>query len=164
MIISKQTETLSIANSSGNLQDSIKYTISKDWEDKEFTDKAENLALINQYTGTGSDNRSMDFTGIFEDTSAAGTYKVQSNVGTSSAGTLTLNGVKDGDKNTTVDLNNHSGFVLDNATTLDINNIDMKGNSTLITVNNENASVKLNNTNMQGAITGSKEYNMIIYH
>ena len=156
----KQTETLSIANSSGNLQDSIKYTISKDWEDKEFTDKAENLALINQYTGTGSDNRSMDFTGIFEDTSAAGTYKVQSNVGTSSAGTLTLNGVKDGDKNTTVDLNNHSGFVLDNATTLDINNIDMKGNSTLITVNNENASVKLNNTNMQGAITGSKEYNM----
>ena len=155
-----QTETLSIANSSGTLQDSIKYSINKVWDAKEFIDKVENLALINQYTGTGSDNRSMDFSGIFEDTTAKGTYTVQADLGTSSSGTLTLYGVKDGDKNTTVDLNNHSGFVLDNATTLDINNIDMKGNNTLITVNNENASVKLNNTNMQGAITGSKEYNM----
>ena len=156
-----QTETLSIASSSGTLQDSIKYVLNKDWQEKEYTAKTENLALINVYTGTGSNNRSMDFTGIFDDTTAAGTYTVQTDVGTSSAGTLSLNGVKKDTKNTTIDLNTHSGFVLDNVTALEINNIDMKGNTTLITVNNADASITLNNTNMQGAITGNNvEYNM----
>lgn len=162
----KWTETykqeLSVTGSSAGLYDTLKYaTTLIDESAHIFDPKSDNLHIINIYDGTGSNNRSMNFAGIHDDTTANGTYTVQTDLGTSTAGTLTLNGVKDGDKNTTVDLNTHSGFVLDNATTLDINNIDMKGNSTLITVNNENASVKLNNTNMQGAITGSKEYNMI---
>ena len=75
------------------------------------------------------------------------TYTVAADLGTSSAGTYTLNGEKSGTSNTTVDLKTHSGFVLGNETTLVIRNIDLKdstnADATLITVSNNDADITL---------------------
>ena len=147
-------------SSTTSLQDSIKYIINKVWDTPQYTTKSENLAIMNTYTGTGSDNRIINFTGIHEDADAHGTYTVKANIGTSSAGKMTLNGERVGDSNTTVNLDGKAGFALSNATELTIKNINMQGNDTLITVSNASAKVNLENTNMNGAITGSAEYDM----
>ena len=136
----------------------IKYSITKNWNgSKEYTTKAENLAIMNTYNDT---NRTVNFNGIHADATAQGTYTVKSDIGTSSAGKMTLNGERVGGSNTAVNLDGNAGFTLSNATELTINNIDMSGNTTLISVSNENAKVNLKNTNMQGAITGTKEFDL----
>ena len=141
--------------------DTIKYSITKNWNgEKEYTTKAENLAIMNTYTGLGSDDRKVNFAGIHADATAQGTYTVKSDIGASSAGKFTLNGERIDDSNTVINLDNNAGFTLSNATELTINNIDMSGNTTLISVSNENAKVNLKNTNMQGAITGTKEFDL----
>ena len=149
-----QTEAVSIIASSGTLLDTLKYELNKSWGAKTYTSNAENLALINQYTGTGSDNRSMNFAGIF-DSPNAGTYTMQAStsLGTTSAGTLTLNGEVSGSNITTVDLNNNAGFVLNNATDLVLINTNLTGASgDLITATNDDASVTLNNSVTDGNI------------
>ncbi len=152
-----QIEQYSIIGSSGTLQDTLKYELTKVWNAKNYSaGKIENLSAMNAYNDA---NRSVNFAGIFAG-AEAGTYTVASNLGTSAAGTYTLIGVKGGSAgttNTTVDLNNHSGFVLANATNLVLENIDLKdsktSNATLITVSNNDADISLNNANIQGAIT-----------
>ena len=41
---------------------------------------------MNAYTGTGSDDRTVDFAGILNDPTAQGTYKVASGLGETKAG------------------------------------------------------------------------------
>ena len=136
----------------------IKYSITKNWNGaKEYTTKAENLSIMNAYNDA---DRTVNFNGIHADVTAQGTYTVKADIGTSSAGKMTLNGERVGNSNTTVNLDGNAGFTLSNATELTINNIDMSGNTTLISVSNENAKVNLKNTNMQGAITGTKEFDL----
>ena len=160
-----QTESYSIISSSGTLNDTFNYTLNKQWDEKQFTSKAENLAIMNSYSGSGSDNRLVDFTGIF-DSPNDGTYTVSADLGSSSSGTYTLNGVKSGSNNTTIDLNGNSGFILSDNTNLVFNNIDFKDNtasdSTLITVSDSNSSISISDSNILGAIsaTGSNQYNI----
>jgi len=145
-----QTEKLSIESSGGTLKDSIKYSLNKDWNPKEYTSKDENLAIMNQYNGTGSDNRSVNFSGIFADPSAQGTYTVKDDLGTTESGKMTLNGVTDGETKATINFNSHTGFVLDNDNTeVVLKDLEIKNSSSLISGNaGNNVKVVLDNVNL----------------
>ena len=158
-----KTTTLSVIGSDTGLLDKLKYTTVRD--NYRWDPKAENLTLINTYTGTGYADRKIDFTGIF-DTSTTGTYtmKESTSLGTTSAGKLTLDGVTSDNNITTVDLNGNDGFNLTNATELILNNIDLKGASgNLISATNDGASVKLNNSITEGNIekTGTNKMTVV---
>lgn len=141
--------------------DTIKYSITKNWNgEKSYTSKAENLAIMNSYDDT---DRTVNFNGIHADSTAQGTYTVTADIGTSSAGKMTLNGEKVGNSNTTIDLNNHAGFTLSNATELTLKNLDIKDKSTgktpdntiIANVTNNSAVINLDNVTLDGKISGS---------
>ena len=145
-----QTEKLSIESSGGTLKDSIKYSLNKDWNPKEYTSKDENLAIMNQYNGTGSDNRSVNFSGIFADPSAQGTYTVKDDLGTTESGKMALVGETNGESKATINFDSHTGFVLDNDNTeLVLKDLEIKNSSSLISGNaGNNVKVVLDNVNI----------------
>lgn len=83
-------------------------------------------------------------------------YNLSSDLGTTSEGTLTINGVSNGEsEKSTVNLNTHSGFELSNDTTLNINNTKLTGSDTLISADNTNATINIKDSYIDGDIVGS---------
>ena len=152
-----KTTELTVVGSTSDLYDTLKYTTTKD--NYRYDPKAENLSLINSYSGTGSNDRKMTFDGIFNPTTGSdGVYTMQAStaLGETKSGKLTLDGVTSGERLTTVDLNGNNGFNLTKATELVLNNIDLKGsNGNLISGSNSGAKVVLNNSITEGNIVGT---------
>ncbi|MBO6281203.1 MAG: hypothetical protein J6N49_01590 [Alphaproteobacteria bacterium] len=155
-----ETTALTVIGSAEGLYDTLKYTttISND----RFDPKAENLTVINQYSGTGSDDRKINFAGIQE--AAGGTYtmKASTSLGETKAGKMTL----DGEKNTTtkaltvVNLNGNAGYNLTKATELVLDEVKLTNASgNVITASNDSAKVTLNDAYVDGNIvkTGSNK-------
>ena len=82
------------------------------------------------------------------------TYELSSELGTTAAGNFFITGATDGTNTSTVDLNNKNGFNLNNATNLTLTDVKLTGaNGDTVTLNNENASLKLNeNAIIDGSI------------
>ena len=116
------------------------------------------LALVNQLETT--EDRSFTF-----DT-ANDKYNVSSDLGKTTAGQLSINGVSDTTEGTAsrseINLNGHNGFELDNETTLNVNDTRLTGNDTLITVSNQNAAVNLKNADLNGSIAAENSYSLNI--
>lgn len=93
----------------------------------------------------------------------AETYTLTSDLGNTNGSNLSINGVSDGDNKSTVDLNNHSGFVLDEASNVSLDNVKLTGSSgSLINVTNAGASVTLSDTYVDGDISGTQNYDVVI--
>lgn len=93
----------------------------------------------------------------------AATYTLTSDLGDTNGSNLSINGVSDGDNKSTVDLNNHSGFVLDEASNVSLDNVKLTGsNGSLINVTNAGASVTLSDTYVDGDISGTQNYDVVI--
>lgn len=81
-------------------------------------------------------------------------YKVEDNLGSSSTDTFNVKGVlsSSADKASSINMNSHSGFVLNNISTLNISNVDIKNASGIdgsaIKVVNSSAKVNLTNVNL----------------
>ncbi len=136
-----QAEGLTLATTS-TTNDSIKYLVEADHD---------TLQLIN--TKDSAEARNFTFTDN-------NTYTVSKDLGTTTAGTLNINGI-DGTQSE-INLNGHSGFELANQTNLNLNNTKLTGNDTLISVSNSNANVNLNNVTLNGNIVSNDEYNLNI--
>lgn len=119
---------LSVIGSTAGLMDTIKYESTKIDESAHiFNPKADNLAIINQYNGSGKENREFNFD------SAENEFKVTENTGVTESGNLTINGVADGDARSTIDYDSHSGFELNNDnTTVTLKNVEVKNSSALV--------------------------------
>ncbi len=80
-------------------------------------------------------------------------------LGKAGAGTININGKPDGaSQNGTIDLNGKTGFELDKATTLNINNTDISNASgNVIDVSSSDAKVNLTNSNITGSVANAGE-------
>lgn len=112
------------------------------------------LALVNQLETT--ENKSFNF-----DT-ANDKYNVSQDLGQTTAGTLSINGVSDEDKRSEVNLNGYNGFELVNNSTLNFNNLNLTGNDTIITVNNSASTINLQNSSINGDISAENNYSLNI--
>ena len=111
------------------LNDSLKYFVEKDYD---------TLQLIN--TKTSSNERNFNFV---DNT----TYVVTQDLGTTSTGTLNINGQTTGSK---INAANHTMFDLQNTTTLNINNTTIENaKDYVINAQNTNATVNLTNTSIK---------------
>ena len=114
------------------------------------------LALVNQLETT--ENREFNFD------ASSNIYEVKDNLGETTGGTLTINGVSssDGGEKSTVDLDGHSGFELVNDTELNLNDVNFTGNETLISISNENAGINIKDSYIDGNIAGTTNYDINI--
>lgn len=114
------------------------------------------LALVNQLETT--ENREFNFD------ASSNIYEVKNNLGETTGGTLTINGVSssDGGEKSTVDLDGHSGFELVNDTELNLNDVNFTGNETLISVSNENSGINIKDSYIDGNIAGTTNYDINI--
>lgn len=75
--------------------DTIKYVSTKiDESEHTYNPKADNLAIINKYSGNNKENREFNFDNAEKE------FKVTENSGVTESGNLTVNGVIDGDADT----------------------------------------------------------------
>ena len=114
------------------------------------------LALMNRLETT--EERQLNFD------ASSNIYEVSENLGQTTAGTISINGVSsaDGSEKSTVDLNGYTGFELANDTDLNLNDVKFTGNDTLISVSNENAAVNIKDSYIDGNIEGSQKYDVVI--
>ncbi len=144
--ITKTTLGLSTTNTQN---DSIKFTSNVSYGEKTETGTVgDTLTLVNQYST--SEDRNFNF-----DTSSD-VYDVTSDLGTTSKGTINVNGVANNGERSTINGNNHSLFKLDNATNLNVNNVKITGANSVVTGTNKNSIVNLNNVNISNNQTGIK--------
>ena len=126
--------------------DSIKLTVTKQNESASTVSLGDTLALL---------ARSTDVTAPKEFNAVAGTttYNLGDDIG-AMKGTLTVNGLED--VASTLNLNNHTGFVLgDGAVALNFNDLTVGGNTTIANVTNSSATISMDNVTLNGAITGN---------
>ena len=119
--------------------------------------KGDTLALWNQLE-TDEDKE-------FNFASAENEYVATDNVGKTKGENVAINGVSATDDETTkstLDLNGKTGFELDDATALSVNDVKLTGSDTLITVNNEDATIALNNAYIDGDIKGTENFDLTI--
>ena len=114
------------------------------------------LALMNRLETT--EERQLNFD------ASSNIYEVSENLGQTTAGTISINGVSsaDGSEKSTVNLNGYTGFELANDTDLNLNDVKFTGNDTLISVSNENAAVNIKDSYIDGNIEGSQKYDVVI--
>ena len=137
--------------------DSIALTYSNTvWNDAVSTARVDTLKELNVYETL--ENKNFNFK------TANDIYTVKEDLGSTTEGTLNINGVSESEElKSTINLDKHSGFNLANDTTLNISDAKLTGNQTaLITVANENAQINLKNANIDGNITGSQNFNVHI--
>lgn len=125
-------------------------------ENREFTTvMGDTLALWNNLDSTENKVFNID---------KVDTYKVADSavgLGETKGQNLSVNGVSsDETTKSTINLNGKTGFELNSAQSLNINNVKLTGSEDLITVTNSDAVVNLNNTFVDGNITGDKTYNV----
>ena len=148
------TTGLSLSTTNTN-NDSIEYSTKTIEGEKVVSGSmGDTLALVNQLQN--HNDRSLNFE------TSEDTYVVSSDLGQTSAGKLSINGVKSENSESTVDLNTNKGFELANNSTLVINNAKLTGNENLVIVTNSDAVVELNNAYINGNITGDKNYDINI--
>lgn len=135
--------------------DSIALTITDTkWQVGEKTvSMGDTLALLNQLETTEDRNFNFD--------TASDVYEVSSDLGTTSEGTLNINGVlapvpEGNSVRSTINGNNHSLFKLDNETTLNMNNVKITGANNVVTGNNKDAVVNINNSEISNNTEGIK--------
>ncbi|MBQ3312000.1 hypothetical protein IJG72_07980 [bacterium] len=139
------TRVLSAVKSEfGNVVDTLKLATTKsEWQ--EVGTKGDTLNLIN--TSDAFIEKSFNFD------SATDVYTSSNDAGTT-VGTLSINGFSVGDDLSTIDLNGKSGFTLGEGSTLNISNVKLTGNNTVIT--NNGGTLAFSNTNtIEGALTGT---------
>ena len=147
----KTTSSIGLTTTN-TINDSIEYKLETSYGEKKATGNlGDTLTLINQYQT--SDERNFNF-----DTSGD-VYEVSSDLGTTSEGTLNINGalapVPDGNnEHSTINGNNHSLFRLDNETTLNMNNIKITGANNVVTGTNKDAVVNINNSEISNNTEG----------
>ena len=117
------------------------------------TDEKESLGdtlkLVNQDTTNAEKNFTADADGA--------EYVVSENLG-ATKGTVNISGVSGGSAET-INLNGKTGFELGtDATALNFSNVTVGGNTTIATVTNADAVVNVNNSVINGAITGAVAY------
>jgi len=103
------------------------------------------LAALNQYKT--NDERNFNFD------SADNEYKVTENLGTTTNGTMNVNGVADEEtgKTSTIDMQGHSGFNVTENSTLNIENTTIKnGSGNVIYLSNRGNTANLKNANFEG--------------
>ena len=98
-------------------------------------------------------NQSTLATRSFDAVSEGQTYTVTEDLGVAGAGEFTVNGISG---NETIALGSYKGFELDNATTLNLNNVKITGSNGVIFSTTNAAVVNMNNTYIDGDITGAK--------
>ena len=103
------------------------------------------LALVNQ---ADIESRSFNF-----DT-AEDKYKVEEDLGQSAAGTLTINGKSAGDNKSTVDFDNHNGFIITEDTDLVFNDVKLENAGQLVVSTNKDSSIELNNVELKNNENG----------
>ena len=144
---------ISVTGSDTGLQDTLDWTILVTDGDKEYTDQVDNLALVNQYQTT--ETRHFNF-----DTSND-EFVVTQDSGTTAAGKLVINGVKDDNGNkstingTDAEGNQHNLFDMSSGTgkVVEINNTKITGANTVADIANGNTLV-LNNIDITGNANG----------
>ena len=120
---------------------------STEWDEKTVSGSmGDTLALVNQLET--EENRNFNF-----DT-ANDVYEVKSDLGTSSAGTMNVNGVKSGETRSTINGNNYNMFVLSNPTTLNLNNVKIQGANSVVSGTNKNAVINMNNVELKNNASG----------
>ena len=105
------------------------------------------LALISQYDNVVEDRN-------FNFDTENDVYEVTQNLGTTSAGTLNINGVANGDQSSTIDGNSLALFTLNNETNLNINNTKITGAQSVVTGYNKDAVLTLNNVEIKDNTNG----------
>ena len=82
-------------------------------------------------------------------------YTPTSDLGEAAAGELTIKGVTEGDKKSTINLADKKGFELVNETTLNFEDINITGTKPIATVTNSDAVINIQNSNIHGDIQGN---------
>ncbi len=106
------------------------------------TAHTDTLATLNRYVT--SDDKVFNI--------VTGSYNVKENLG-ETIGNITIN-------NNTLNLGGFSGFELANSSTLNLNNIKLTGNQTVVSVSNPNAIINLNNAFLEGNIDANNSFAM----
>ncbi len=120
---------------------------STEWDEKTVSGSmGDTLALVNQLET--EENRNFNF-----DT-ANDVYNVTSDLGTSSTGTMNVNGVKSGETRSTINGNNYNMFALSNPTTLNLNNVKIQGANSVVSGTNKNAVINMNNAELKNNASG----------
>ena len=138
-----------------NTNDSIGLNVTQAWND--YTTIAgvlgDTLTLVNQ---SDLEERT------FESYDAEDVYVLTDDLGTTNEGIMNINGLINGDEQSTIDLANHDGFVVGENTTLNINNtrITGAGSDDIITVTDSDAKVTIGGANLDGNITGTEHFNL----
>ena len=132
----------------------LKYD-SPNWGETEITDRLDTLHEIAKYESkTGK---------TFNFKTSNDVYESKSDVG-SVNGKLSINGVKDNEKMSLIDLKEFKGFELVKDSKLNVNNTLLSNGAanTLITATDESAEVTLNNSAVNGLITGVNGYKVTL--
>ncbi|MBQ8886568.1 MAG: hypothetical protein IJY61_02590 [Candidatus Gastranaerophilales bacterium] len=114
------------------------------WGETVTTQINDTLAYLNKFETTDDKN--------FNFTSSADVYTVKENLGSTSSGILNINGVA-GSK---IDANGKDLFVLDNETTLNLNNVSISGANSIATGSNQNAVLNIKESTLMNNSTGIK--------
>ena len=104
------------------------------------------LALLNQYETTDTRNFNFD--------NATDVYTVQSDLGTTSSGTININGVATETGHSTINGNSKTLFKLDNETDLNIKNVKIQNAASVVTGSNKDAEIVLNNVELKDNSSG----------
>ena len=120
--------------------DSIGVVITRTETDEDQNPLGDTLALVSE---ADLDERN------FNTSSADSTYTLTENIGDVAEGSLSINGVVEDDQRSTLDMNSMTGFVLDEETTINLNNVEViNGNGAIIDATNSNSEVNLTNVNI----------------
>ncbi|MCD7739925.1 MAG: hypothetical protein LUH11_01055, partial [Candidatus Gastranaerophilales bacterium] len=137
------TETTELKVSTTNTEnDSIELSTTETRGDEVLQPEGDTLALLNRYKT--EEDREFNFD------ASDNKYEVSTDLGTTSAGTLSINGVAQGVERSTIDFNSKSGFDLSNETTLNITNTKIENAITAITSNNTSAETNILNSVFEG--------------
>ena len=134
-------------------KDSIKFTVTGTQQNKsDIVSDGDTLQIVNN-SGLATRN--------FSATTDGESYTVKDDVeggglGKAGAGIININGKPDGaDNNGTIDLNGKTGFELDKATTLNLNNVKLTNATGDIIDAGATAVVNLNNAEIDGSMTNA---------
>ena len=139
------------------VNDSIGFKVTEEWDDftTPATPRGDTLVLVNQ------NDREERY---FESYDATDSYILSDDLGTTHEGLLTISGKVEGDDISTINLNNHDGFVVgeDTALTLTDVRITGAGSDDAIKVTDSSAKVNIGGTKIDGNITGEENFDLTI--
>ena len=128
--------------------DSLALTVTNTvWEDKTYQGSmGDTLALVNQLET--KEDRNFNFE------TSEDVYEVSSDLGTTSKGTLNINGVSSETGRSTLNANSLALFVLDNETKLNLNNVKITNANNVVSGTNKDAVVNINNSEISNNTNG----------